>query len=70
MSEFRFFARSLLTSAAAAIVLTLAIPAAPTGGQQACGRVAGDDCASVCTRECSGGTSCCEWAHYNYIEPE
>ena len=31
-----------------------------------CGMVSGDDCESICQRECSNG-SCCHMRHYNYL---
>lgn len=59
---------SLITAGVLVLVLFLTVPA---GSQQppplpACGKVSGDDCESICLRECSDG-SCCHWSHYNYF---
>ncbi|MDE2761338.1 MAG: hypothetical protein OXQ94_05255 [Gemmatimonadota bacterium] len=56
-----------------AVAVTLALTNA--GGSMAqepppphplCGMVKGDDCESICQRECKDG-SCCHMRHYNYL---
>ena len=42
------------------------LPGTGSEPHEACGRVLGPPCESICQRECSDG-SCCHWIHYSYV---